>query len=68
MKEFIAWRNLECDSVNGDKIQITLTFSSFDRNEIEEVRNYCNKYIGAGVMLDNVPPLAGLVVLKEVNK
>ena len=54
MKQFIKWQDLEADSVNGYGIQIIYNCTSFDVNEIAELRELCKKHIKDGLILEGV--------------
>ena len=49
-----TWHENMGDTVNGDSITITTTISSFDRKEIDELKNKLSNNIGYGLMADNV--------------
>lgn len=49
-----TWHENMGDTVNGDSITITTTISSFDRKEIDELKNNLSNNIGYGLMADNV--------------
>ena len=54
MKEFISYTPLGIDTVNGHKLQITYTFSSFDQSEIDALKEWCHEHISAGLEIDGV--------------
>lgn len=54
MKEHIHWQELEANSVNGYGIQVTYTLTSFDAEEVEKMKKWCNEFIKAGVIIDGV--------------
>lgn len=54
MKQHICWRRLERDTVVGDKILVTYTFSSFDTAEIDKMETWCKEFIKEGLILDGV--------------
>lgn len=54
MRQFISWKNLGVDSVNGHSVQIIYTFSSFDQEEIDELRERCKENIADGLVFDPV--------------
>ena len=54
MKQNITYNMLNCDTTNGYGIQIHYTFTSFDRTEIEEFRNWCEKHISSGLVLEKM--------------
>ena len=54
MKQNINWNMLEVDTTNGYGIQIHYTLTSFDRTEIEGVKEWCEKHIGNGLVIEPV--------------
>lgn len=46
MRKMETYRRNEPDTVAGESIQITTTFSSFYGSEINEIEEWCKKNIG----------------------
>lgn len=64
-----TWRENMGDTVNGNSITITTTISSFDRKEIDELKNNLSNNIGYGLMADNVKfEQLGTVEKEMVNR
>lgn len=64
-----TWHENMGDTVNGDSITITTTISSFDRKEIDELKNNLSNNIGYGLMADNVKfEQLGTVEKEMVNR
>ena len=49
-----TWHENMGDTTNGDSITITTTISSFDRKEIDELKNNLLNNIGYALTADNV--------------
>ena len=54
MKQTISYNMLKGDTINGYGIQVHYTFTSFDPQEIEDVREWCEKHINSGLMCESV--------------
>ena len=54
MKQFITYNETKGDTINGYGIQIHYSFTSFDKSEIDELREWCKKHINAGVVLEPI--------------
>ena len=54
MKQNINYNMLEADTDNGYGIQVHYTFTSFDRQEIEDVKEWCEKHISGGLVFEGV--------------
>ena len=54
MKTNINYNMLKADTVNGYGIQVHYTFTSFDRQEIEDIKDWCEKHICAGLVFEDV--------------
>ena len=64
-----TWHENTGDTINGDSITITTTISSFDRKEIDELKNNLSNNIGYGLMADNVNfEQLGIVEKEIVNR
>ena len=37
MKIYYTWNRSEPDTINGEKLTITITYCGFDKNEIDEI-------------------------------
>ena len=54
MKQQITWEETKGDSVNGYGIKLHYLFTSFDKSEIDELKERCNKNIGGGLVFESV--------------
>ena len=52
MKAFAQYKREEPDTILGEKITIITTYSSFDKEEIDEIEQYCKENIGNGLFAD----------------
>lgn len=46
MKQQITWRETGVDSVNGYGIEVNYLFTSFDKDEIDYLKKWCEAQIG----------------------
>lgn len=53
MKQTVNYNVLEGDSVNGYGVTIQYTFTSFDPQEIEEIKEWCARNIRSGLLYEN---------------
>ena len=54
MKQSITYNMLNVDTNNGYGIQVHYTFTSFDRQEIEDIKDWCEKHISSGLVFEDV--------------
>ena len=54
MKMNINYNMLEVDTNNGYGIQVHFTFTSFNRKEIEEIKEWCEEKIGNGLVREHI--------------
>ena len=54
MKQQITWEPPTVDSANGYGIKIHYLFTSFDKQEIDELKEWCEKHIDAGLVFEPV--------------
>ena len=54
MKQSITYNMIAVDTNNGYGIQVHYTFTSFDRQEIENIKEWCEKHIGGGLAIEDV--------------
>lgn len=52
MRMFTTWRRLKADTVNGDCIQLVITYSSFNKAEIDSLQEVFKQDIGAGLQAE----------------
>lgn len=50
MRQTITYKRLKQDTINGDSIQVTMVYSSFDKNEIDSVEEVFKETIGTGII------------------
>lgn len=50
MKETISFRRLTPDTINGEQIAITYTYSSFNKSEIDKIEEYLRNSLGTCVV------------------
>ena len=48
----IRWRRLKPDTTNGEMIELTTTYSSFDKAEIDDLQEWFADKYGSGIVLD----------------
>ena len=53
MRNFISYSKPKLDTVNGYKIAVTYTYSSFDKEEIAELEKYLKDKIGDGLLIES---------------
>jgi len=52
MKLLIQYKRENPDTILGEKIIITQIYSSFDKEEIDKVEQYCKENIGDGLVTE----------------
>ena len=52
MKCFTQYTRLSPDTINGEKLVVTATYSSFDKSEIDELEKKLNDTIAFGIQAD----------------
>ncbi len=50
MKQTMTYKRLNPTTVNGDIIQVSIVFSSFDTEEIDKLEKSLKDYIGSGLI------------------
>ena len=53
MRSFISYSTPRPDTILGYKVAITYTYSSFDKEEIEELEKYLKDKIGDGLLIES---------------
>lgn len=51
MKHTINWEMLDSDSVNGFGLLIKFTFNSFDYDEIQALKKWCENHVGTALVM-----------------
>ncbi len=54
MKSSTTYRRFDPDTVLGEKLEIKLVYSSFDKAEIDQLEENCKIAIGSGVLSETV--------------
>ena len=54
MKVNCTWNTIEVSTVNGYAVQVITTYSSFDKNEIDELIESLKDKIGTALIVDNI--------------
>lgn len=52
MKLFTQYKRENPDTIVGEKITITQTYSSFNQEEIDKLEQECKEHIGNGLMTE----------------
>ena len=52
MREQITWEETRGDSVNGFGIKIHYLYTSFDKDEIEELKEWCMEHLNGGLVIE----------------
>ena len=52
MKTLITWERQKPDTDNGESIKVTYTYSSFDKQEIDDFEMNLKKNVGTMIILD----------------
>ena len=56
MREQITWEETKGDSVNGYGIKIHYSYTSFNKDEIDELKEWCMEHLNSGVVFENQMP------------
>ena len=56
MKQQITWEETKCDSVNGYGIKIHYLYTSFNKDEIDELKEWCMEHLNSGVVVKDQMP------------
>ena len=51
MKQCLNYNMLNVDTTNGYGIQVHYTYTSFDQQEIEAIKEWCEKHICSGLVI-----------------
>ena len=54
MKQQITWEETKGDSVNGYGIKIHYSYTSFNKDEIDELKEWCIEHLNGGVVVEPV--------------
>ena len=52
MKSYITWERLKPDTANGEQVRIQYTYTSPNKEEIDEMQKYCDAKFGSGVVIE----------------
>ena len=52
MKVLITWERLKPDTIGGDKLKVTTTYMSFDKDEIDKLEENLGKT--TAIIIDNI--------------
>lgn len=57
MLGYVTWRRLEPNTKDGEQIEITTRYTSFDKKDIDIMQKWCEEKYGSGIMIDAGTPM-----------